>query len=290
MVHEGRWGIIRAMTRRSEFFGLDGFGLSLHFAAIGRGSGFAGSAWRGLMGQALFRTVCSLPAPACSGCPALGACAYPMVFKPLLETALPPFWLHGWRRGREGWTVGVRWLGAQNTFAVGEWLAALADGADDMRFGGSPARLEYATIPESGTAVWRSGRGWLGTLAGLVLNDGSPPPATCRVRFVSPLVSKHTGEPLFGALHTRLQRLVRQHGDGSDLPRPAQPWRCGVREHKVIRIPLARRLLAGTEWDLELRQIDADAWRMLCAGSELHAGGQTGIGCGQYEILPLADA
>ena len=27
-----------------------------------------------------------------------------------------------------------------------------------------------------------------------------------------------------------------------------------------------------------------DAWRMLCAGQELHAGGQAGMGCGQYRI------
>ena len=203
---------------------------------------------------------------------------------------MPPFWLHGWRRGREGWTVGVRWLGAQNTFAVGEWLAALADGADDMLFDGSPARLEYATIPEGSMAVWRRGAGWLGTPVGLALNEGTPPLPACRVRFVSPLVSKHTGEPLFGALYTRVQRLVRQHGDGTDMPRPAQPWRCRVLNKKVIRIPLARRWLAGTVWDLELREIDADAWWILRAGSELHAGGQTGIGCGQYVILPLVDA
>jgi hypothetical protein len=29
---------------------------------------------------------------------------------------------------------------------------------------------------------------------------------------------------------------------------------------------------------------------MLRAGVELHAGGQTGMGCGQYEILAVAEA
>lgn len=278
------------MTTRSEFSGLEVFGLCLHFATDGRGSGFAGAAWRGLMGQALFRSVCSFPAPACATCPALGACAYPNLFKPLPDAALPPFWLHGWHRGRAGWTVGVRWLGAGNVFAVGEWLAALAGEEAGLLFGGSPARLERATTSPTTGVVWRRGAGWLAMPAALALQDGRSSPPACQVRFVAPLVSKHVDDPLFGALHTRLQRLVQQHGDGTNLPRPAQPWRCRVLAWKTIRVPLARRVLAGTQWDLELSEIDADAWRMLRAGSELHAGGQTGIGCGQYEILPVADA
>lgn len=278
----------REMTNSSNFHGLEAFGLDLHFVATGRGSGFSGAAWRGLMGQALFRTVCSFPAPACATCPALGACAYPNLFKPLSEAALPPFWLHGWQRGRAGWTIGVRWLGAGNVFAVGEWLAALASGNADQLFGGSPARLEHATSPTTGV-LWRRGTGWLAMPVALALTDGAPPPA-CRVRFIAPLVSKHVGDPLSGALHTRLQRLVQQHGDGTDLPRPTPPWHCRVLTQRTLRIPLARRMLAGTEWDLELRDIDADAWRMLCAGRELHAGGQAGIGCGQYDILPVDDA
>ena len=277
------------MTTTSEFSGLEAFGLNLHFAAPGRGSGFPGTAWRGLMGQALFRSVCSFTAPACATCPSLGACAYPKLFKPLPAAALPPFWLHGWQRGRDGWTIGVRWLGAQNVFAVGEWLAALAGQATDMSFGGSPASLEHATVPVTAGAVWRRGAGWLAMPVALPLADDTPPPSACRVRFVSPLVSKHVGDPLFGALHTRLQRLMQQHGDGAGLPRPALPWNCRVLAQKAIRIRLARRVLTGTEWDLELTGIDADAWRMLRAGVELHAGGQTGVGCGQYEVLPAGE-
>lgn len=277
------------MTRRSEFYGLETFGLRLRFAAAGRGSGFAGAAWRGLMGQALFRSVCSFPAPACATCPALGACAYPKMFKSLHDAALPPFWLHGCQRGRAGWTVGVRWLGAQNAFAIGEWLAALASTEADLSFGGAPALLEGASATATTDAIWRRGTGWLTMPVALALTDDMPPPA-CRVRFVSPLVSKHVGDPLFGALHTRLQRLVQQHGDGGELPRPALPWRCRVLAQKAIRIPLARRMLAGAEWDLELSEIDADAWLLLRAGVELHAGGQAGMGCGQYHILPIAEA
>jgi hypothetical protein len=277
------------MTNGNSFDGLQTFGLCLKFTALGRGSGFAGAAWRGLMGQALFDAVCRFPAPACSACPAVSTCAYPNLFKPLAAVALPAFWLHGWQRSHDGWTVGLRWLGANNGFAVGEWLAALAHGGANLSFGGAPARLDRALSPATDKPVWRHHEGWISLPAALDLTVSTPPPPTCQVRFITPLVSKHIGDPLFGALHTRLQRLVQQFGDGSDLPRPAAPWRCEVVAQKERRIPLARRLLSGTEWELILTEIDADAWRLLRAGTELHAGGQTGMGCGQYEILPSAE-
>jgi len=277
------------MTNGSRFCGLEVFGLDLHFTGGGRGSGLAGAAWRGLMGQALFGAVCSFPAPACATCPALGACAYPKLFKPVADTALPPFWLHGWQRGRTGWRVGIRWLGAGNGFSVGEWLAALSVSGANLSFGGAAAQLAHATVPATTRRAWRSGEGWVSMAAALALTDGQPPPSACRVRFLTPLVSKHSGDPLYGALHTRLQRLVQQHGDGAELPRLALPWRCQVLAQKAQRIPLARRMLAGTEWELELNEIDPRAWPMLRAGIELHAGGQTGMGCGQYEILAVAE-
>ena len=273
-----------------SFHGLKAFGLRLQFSAVGCGSGFAGAAWRGLLGQALSGAVCTYPAPACASCPSLGSCAYPNLFKPVDDTALPPFWLHDWRRGHDEWTVDIRWLGAGSGFAIGEWLAALSGGGAGLSFGGEPVRLKRAVAPVTGRRAWSPREGWMAVPAALALVDGTMPPPACRVRFVTPLVSKHAGDPLFGALHTRLQRLVQQHGDGADLPRPAAPWRSRVLTQKDMRIPLARRLLAGTQWDLELSGIDDDAWTMLRAGVELHAGGQTGMGCGHYEILPAVEA
>jgi hypothetical protein len=272
-----------------KFHGLEAFGLCLKFSAPGRGSGFVGAAWRGLMGQALFRQVCRFPEPICSTCPAVSSCAYPNVFKPLNAAALPPFWLHGWQRGRAGWTVGVRWLGADHGLTVGEWLAALADEEANLSLGGQSARIDHAIALDTGKVLWRRNKGWMALPTALTLTESTPPPSACRLRFITPQVSKHTGDPLFGALHTRLQRLVQQFGDGTDLPRPAAPWRCQVVAQKERRIPLARRLLSGTEWELILTEIDADAWRLLRAGIELHAGGQTSMGCGQYEILPSAE-
>ena len=269
--------------RPTRWHGLEVFGLDLHFASAARGGGYAGAAWRGLLGHALSRAVCTHPAPVCAACPSAGACAYPALFKPTDAAALPPFWLHGWQRGRGRWRLGIRWLGPQH-YAVGEWLNALGDEDPERRFDGAPVLLERATHANGDAVAWRAGSG-LSAPAPLPLLRSETPPAACRISFLTPLVSRHGGDPLHGALHTRLQRLVRQHGDGSDLERPERPWECRVLGQKVRRIPLARRMLAGTEWELELTHIDPAAWQLLNVGSELHAGGQTGLGCGHFLIL-----
>lgn len=213
-----------------------------------------------------------------------GACAYPLLFKPIDETRLPPFWLHGWQRHRGSWQVGIRWLGDRWP-AIGEWLAALARDGTGLDFDGAPLRLERADPIDGGRLAWQSASGWHLPPRPLALEHEGRPPDRCQVVFRTPLVSKHAGDPLFGALHTRLQRLVMEHGDGSPLPRPSRPWDCRVLDRKDRHIPLARRRLSGSEWLLELSAIDPVVWPLLVAGTELHAGGQTGMGCGHYALL-----
>lgn len=271
-------------TAQPGFHGLDIFGLDLHFAGGGRGSGFAGAAWRGLLGQALCAAVCPYPTPACAACPTVGSCAYPDLFKPVDAARLPPFWLHDWQRGREGWRVGLRWVG-DKSLALGEWLAALAQDAPHLSFSGTRARLTHAISAADSSLTWQAGSGWRTPLRPLVLLPSSQPPRTCRIAFRAPLVSKHGGDPLYGALHTRLQRLVALYGDGCELPRSDLPWDCRVLDRKERRIPLAKRMLSGIEWQLELTAIDPAAWSLLQAGAELHAGGQTGMGCGRYALV-----
>ncbi len=273
------------MTNGNPFCGLDAFGLLLHFNGFGREIGFSGSAWRGLMGQALFRSVCLYPSPVCATCPSAGICAYTQLFKPLDEAALPPFWLHGWRRNSNGWTVGIRWLGRGNCYAVGEWLVALSHENAGLSFGGSPVRLIRADAETSGKTAWISDTGWRASPDSIALATEKPVPASCRVRFITPLVSKHVGDPLFGALHTRTQRLVQQYGDGSVVPRPSSPWTAREIRTEQRRIPILRRVLKGKLCEMELSDIAPEAWVLLNAGVELHAGGQAGMGCGHYEIL-----
>ena len=269
---------------RDSFFGLSIYGLELHFNGGGQVRGFTGSAWRGLMGGVLQHAVCSYPSPVCATCPSASTCVYPNLFKPTVDAMLPPFWLHGWHRVSKGWKVGIRWISRKHDFAVGEWLGALARAGNEFSIGDQPVRLDHAVSVITGQVLWCHKQGWHTTPEPLPLLGPYPKSKACYVRCLTPLVSKHAGNPLFGALHTRVQRLVLQHGDGGTLPRPSEPWQCRAVVHREQRLALSKRLLTGSLWLLELSEINADAWALLCAGLELHAGGQASMGCGQYEI------
>lgn len=282
--------IMAAMNDICSWHGLAVFGLELEFKTTGRGNSFSGSAWRGLLGHALAQRVCVREAPRCAGCPQVGQCAYPRLFKPLDAATLAPFWLHGWRRSGKGWRVGVRWIGPTELVHVTEWLEGLAAPDAGRSFGGEPVTLLAAFDTVSGKEAWSPSRGMTAPTQSITLVGGDPPPAACRVRTLAPLVSKHRGDPLFGALATRVQRLVSGSGSGGTLPRPAIPWQAQVVEQRPRAIPLDRRLLSGEELVLELTSIDPFAWELLQAGRELHAGGQAGLGCGHYTIEPVTAA
>ena len=261
------------------------YGLRLHFHGGGAVRGFAGAAWRGLLGQALTRSVCSYAAaPVCVSCPRLNACAYPRLFKSPDEERLPPFWLHRWRRKAPDWQLEVRWLGEEQNFALGGWLHALAQQDDTQHIGGQPVRLLSAHDPRKGKKLWSADKGWQALPVALPLSLQAEPPAACRVRSLSPLISKHQRDLLYGALHTRLQRLIVHYGNAEVLPRPRDPWQARVLEQRTVSAPLAKRVLQGNKWLIEIDQIDPEAWLQLQAGQEFHAGGQAGMGCGLYRI------
>lgn len=264
-------------------FGLDLFGLNLHFNGGGQGNGFVGSAWRGLMGQALHLGVCHLPSPLCTRCPKAAVCVYPNLFKPCDGKRLPPFWLHGWQRHRRGWTVGIRWIGTAQHYGIGQWLHALSQPSKLMMLGGQSLRLERVTSL-SGSSLWDSTRGWRTLPEAIKLCSQAPSPDRCVIRFLTPLVSKHDGDLLFAPLRTRAQRLINQYGDGRPLAYTATPWTTQVMDCKKQHIPLARRTLTGVLPVLELSALEPGAWDLLLAGSEWHAGGQTALGCGHYQI------
>lgn len=276
------------MTPSTSWQGLAAFGLDLEFEAKGRGNGFAGPAWRGLLGHALAKRVCIRDTPSCTGCPLTGQCAYPLLFKPLDATALAPFWLHGWNRHPKGWRVGIRWLGEGAFAHMLEWLEALSSKDPARTFGGQPARLVRAFDVASTAEIWNGKQGAKASARPIMLVGGAPPPQACRVRTITPLLSKHAGDPLFGALATRVQRLVLGFGSGETLPRPAIPWKLRILERRACPIPLDRRVLAAEEFLLELSELDPFSWELLQAGQELHAGGQTALGCGRYRIETLA--
>jgi hypothetical protein len=267
-----------------SFFGLSVYGLELHFTGGGQVHGLAGAHWRGLMGGVLHRFVCSYPTPVCMPCPKSSTCTYTNLFKPTQDAVLSPFWLHGWQRVSKGWIVTIRWIGNNNAYAVGEWLDALANAGGGYSIGGQVVRLEHAVSAASGNLVWSKKQGWHTSPVPIALTVSTPVPKKSHVEFLTPLISKHSGNPLFGALHTRIQRLVLQYGDGREIPRPEQPWSLRVVAQQEQRIALSKRVLTGSLWYLELSEIKDAAWELLNAGLELHAGGQTSMGCGHFKV------
>lgn len=252
-----------------------------------------GETWRGLLGQSLFNAVCPYPQANCTACPQLASCAYPQLFKPLDPTRLQPLWVHGWQRETPGWRVGLRWLGQQD-HQLSPWLSALAkmESAAPFKagphFAGAAIRLRKASHPLTGETLWTPHDYWLAAPGRLPFADHLPETLLttgCEVKFVTPLVSKHSGDPLFAALYTRLQRLIQHHGNAAALPRPSQPWQSRVLNKQPWQARLARRHLRGALWHLELSRIAPDALPLLAAGTQLHAGGQTACGCGQYNIV-----
>jgi len=238
---------------------------------------FYGYPLRGLLGRALFDTVCLYADrrndKACSSCHLRHHCAYPKVFKPVETDRLPPYWVHGWeavgQRLRYDWYV----LEAALPY-LDAWLHGL--------------QRHWRQNQGGELAVWDSltGRPLIAgrTLLLDALMPLSPPAvgAACQLQTLSPLISKHRGDPLYGPLRTRLQRLIQLYGDASRLDIEPQPWSCVTRLEKPVNISMTRRILQGYHYQFELSQITESARELLQWGVCLHAGGHATVGCGAY--------
>lgn len=260
-----------------NWHGLRVYGLQLELPAPHR-TAFLGHHLRGLLGRVLFDTVCLYAGQkddrACGQCPLRERCAYPLAFKPLEPDRLAPYWLHRWHR--RGANVRFTWHVLEQAIPHLEaWLFGLQR---HLSHQGSLAIVDAATgAPVSSHGVIR-----LDALHAL-----SPPETSsrsCRFQALSPLASKHQGDPLHGALRTRLQRLIQHYGDGSRLAIEEQPWECETESELAVDIVLERRVLRGQLYRLNLQRITEPAWEMLRWGQCLHAGGHTSVGCGAYAL------
>jgi hypothetical protein len=125
---------------------------------------------------------------------------------------------------------------------------------------------------------------------GARLNPLQPPlPDSERltVEWLTPLVSKHQHEdPLWGALRTRLQRLVNAYGDGKLVAPPdTAPWRvvaARLQPQTVLQGLDSRRVIHGLRGELELAELSPLGAQLLAAGSYLHAGGEASLGFGRF--------
>jgi hypothetical protein len=204
---------------------------------------YAGSAWRGLLGHSLRRTVCVTRQPTCRGCLLTATCPYSVFFEsppPTAEsakryTAVPhPFVLDPEVRPKrdlragEGIRLGINLVGpavgllpyliqamaragerglgsARARFALKRVLAEQGLGSGDWRGVYEPASSEYRRV------------------AGEIPSLGSPPEGPLALDFLTPLRIKRHGrfvgaaefssEDLLRNLVARLSSLAELYGD-----------------------------------------------------------------------------
>lgn len=134
--------------------------------------------------------------------------------------------------------------------------------------------------------VFRSGR----FVPGAQLNSLQPrlpDGKRLTVEWLTPVVTKRQDEdPLWGALRSRLQRLVNAYGDGKPVAPPgAAPWRvvaARLQPQTVVQGLDSRRVIHGLRGELELADLTPLGAQLLAAGSYLHAGGEVTLGFGRY--------
>ncbi len=280
------------MPRLTDFHGLRIYGLdcTLHSSQPLTMRGYYGGWLRGVLGHALFRGNCVYPEPRCAGCALSSGCPYPQVFKPHLlpgqDNRLPPYLLHHWNLLATGTRFSLLLLNPALGYAE-NWLRQLDRFLPDLDIGGQRGvRLSEVRDLASGQVAFRAGQ----FVPGARLNPLHPPLPTderLTVRLLTPLVSKHQhADPLWGALRTRLQRLVNAYGDGQPVIAPdATPWRLAtarLEPHTVIQGLDSRRGIRGVRGELALTDLTPVGAQLLAAGNLLHAGGEATLGFGRY--------
>lgn len=280
------------MARLTDFHGLRVYGLdcTLHSPQPLNLRGYYGGMLRGVLGHTLFRGNCVYPEPRCAECALQSGCPYPQVFKPHLlpdaDDRLPPYLVHRWQPLPTGIRFSLLLLNPALGFAE-NWLRQINRFLPELEIGGQRGvRLHEVRDLASDQPVFRAGRFLLGAQLN-PLQPALPKDEALTVHLLTPLVSKHQHtDPLWGALRTRLQRLVNAYGDGQPLaPLEAAPWRItAARLHlqAIVQGLDSRRRVHGLRGELELADLTPLGATLLAAGSYLHAGGEATLGFGRY--------
>ena len=274
---------------------------------------YAGSTWRGAMGQALRRTVCVCPGAECHDCMLRDACWYARLY----ETPVNPDCrlLAGYRDAPTPLVPVMRPLGGVR--AVGDPLRL-----ELTLFGQGRDAVPFLVRAAQRMAAFGLGRG----RGKLVLDDwqllddvdgpGGPwqPPepwSAVRLRLETPLRLRvanrvlgpgdFTPRPFVTALLRRLSLLACHHGGGNpelDYTALAEQAReMEVLERDLIWFRWARyssRQQRHIDMDgllgwIELRPTP-DLWPLLWAGQWLHVGKGASMGMGKYRLEAVAEA
>lgn len=248
---------------------------------------YVGSRIRGILGHALFSQVCPYAKACCQQCAMASYCDYPRFFKPQDPAVLPAYILHDWQVGKQTISVTVLLLGSAAQ-AAENWIRGLFLQLPFLDWWGKGGmQLQRVTDWHSGSRLFARGR--FTAKAHLSKAEHWPSiAADADVHFITPLVSKHQqDDPLLPALKTRIQRLRNQFGDTESFDRAGNYWHCQVKTNQSVSLVLGenQRKLVGSYYHLKLTQVNEEGAALLGAGLWLHAGGQTGVGAGRYNLV-----
>ncbi len=284
--------------------------------------GFAGSAWRGVLGHALKRLVCVTRERKCSECLLYRSCVYTYIFEtppdvhPGKLTRYPavphPFVLSvPWKMpaGTTRYTLGLTLFGRAARYLAYMIHALRSAAAGSLR--GQPAMeltgVEQETAPGSGewkTILERGSRRLLALPA--VVPAVPPAPRTFEIEFLTPLRLRHresyvaperfTFGDLFANLLRRISLLSWFH---TDIPLETD-FRGLVEAARQVRLAHSelswqdwtryssrqrtKMLMGGLMGRLRLEGDLEPFWPYLWLGQWTHAGKATGMGLGLYRI------
>jgi len=249
---------------------------------------FIGGRLRGILGHALFSQVCPFPVAKCADCALAAYCDYTCTFKPLAPTALPAYILHDWQVHKKTISVTLLLMGNASQSAE-NWIRGLFSQLPRLDWWGqSGMRLQKVTDWQSGNKLFANGR--FAAQAQLTFACRWPlVDSDVSVNFITPLLSKHQhGDPLMAALKTRVQRLRNQFGDAGVFDVSHSLWHCQINSGQQVNLHWrgGQRKLTASHYHLILTQLTDSGSALLGAGLWLHAGGQTGLGLGNYRLEP----
>jgi len=290
--------------------------------------GFTGSAWRGIFGHALKRTVCITRHEHCPECMLYRSCVYPYIFDtPLpvgseklrtVQTIPHPFLLEVPWAIPENSEIPIRLtlIGHANRYVVYA-IHALEQGACNGVRHSPPLILRQILQEERlGTNVWLPIKNRAGVLTPLPTHQIDLPqmPAKVRIVFETPLrlrcqdryltPDRFSFVEFFRNLLGRLSLLKYFHSDEPltvdfaglisaasliNFTQMALRWRDWQRYSSRQKQKLQMGGLMGSA-DLDLTAAVAPFWPYLWIGQFIHAGKGTSMGLGKFRLESLNDA
>lgn len=262
---------------------------------------FPGVWLRGALGRALWRGSCPWHEAACTACNQRSTCPYLLLFRPDLapETAhrLPAYWLHDWQMAADGRSLAVVLMVAGSGCAfLALWLEYLRHhtGGFSAESNAGSLHLRQAFDLVSKQVLFTNDI-LVEPFRTQPLPWILPKGHRLRIELVKPLVSKHAWsseyrDPLLGALHTRVRRLLRDYGQSLPTELDPPPWQVVGGEFQPQTISTGKSRagrLQGLRGWMEVENLTDTGRVLLALGSHVHAGGETSLGCGRITVTPI---